>query len=600
MLTWTAYFESQPRADGSVQRGAVSIHLRDLPGRRGDGRGGYTGADIDFDLPLRFAEEVIAGDGALALALLERLPRDVPRPELVARVQRLEPRSNAAAGTRRVTAEVRVSNAGTAPSGVETHAAIYLRPRADDDFSPLAEAAAQQIAVPPLAPGESIGLLFDTLVPAHAAYLFLALDPGDVVRESTETAGSAAGKDVQWERLRFPSVNYRSIGVRREALDAGDGIVRRAVSTAGSAVVRFEGTGELPSSVGRGDRLVLAPARGGEVVAHVAAREGANRLRLQRPLEVSLPAARFVVRRAFNDIQSWETARQGDLVADERIEVGVLYADGPFRCRPVAESGCRVEGGELSSLATIDGSLTNAAHFMALTAADGQPHGASAGAGVVLDGEGMVRVGIRVRDDYTRIEGMELRGFGPGANAAAVSIERARHVRIERLLIHDFGAGDSTTAGVRAGVLGDFTLRNTIMHDGGTGVHVDRANASGAVENCTVLAMSGWGFREDAGLLDVRNSIAMANGEGDIQVARGVQAYNMSSDETAAGPGAMTARQPERQFRSVANGARDLHLRADAEASGAGARLFPAFATDVDGERRPVGVGQSWSVGADQ
>jgi hypothetical protein len=33
---------------------------------------------------------------------------------------------------------------------------------------------------------------------------------------------------------------------------------------------------------------------------------------------------------AYNDIQTWENARQGNLVSSEFVEVGVCYKDGPF------------------------------------------------------------------------------------------------------------------------------------------------------------------------------------------------------------------------------------------------------------------------------
>lgn len=132
------------------------------------------------------------------------------------------------------------------------------------------------------------------------------------------------------------------------------------------------------------------------MIGHVASREGANAVRLQQPIGATFTGAPFVIRRAFRDIQTWENAREGDLVAEQRVEVGVLYDDEP------------------------------------------------------------------------------------------------------------------SAAGLLAGTLGDFGIRNSIVHDGGTGVRIDRPNATGSVANCTVFAMSGWGVREGSGLLDVRNTIAMA------------------------------------------------------------------------------------------
>jgi len=323
-------------------------------------------------------------------------------------------------------------------------------------------------------------------------------------------------------------------------------------------------------------------------------------LSLQQPLGVSLTGVPFTIQRAFHEIQSWEDARQGDLVADQRVEVGVLYNDGPFRCRPAADPSCRFDGNRATAMATIDGSLTNARHYMALEVAKGQRHQARSGTGVVLDGEDAVKFGIRVLDHHTRVSGLAMRGFGGTRGAAAISVERARHVLLNDLLIHDFGDAQGSAAGILGGHLGDFTLRNSIIYDGGAGVRVDRPTASGSVENCTVLGMSGPGVSEGDGLLEVRNTISMDNGEGDFQVRRGAQGHNLSSDGSASGPGSITGRTPTRQFRSLVAEARDLHLRAGADAAGTGVVLYPAFRTDIDREARPVGRSASWSMGADQ
>ena len=600
VLTWTAYFESQPGIDGTVRRGAVSVHLRDLPGRQRDPKGGYATSDIDFELPLRFAEDVILNHEGLAIAVMNRLPVERPRAELVARVRRLETRSQASDPARALTMEVRVRNIGAAPMEAATRMALYLGAAAGGPRGAGADPAAQSKPVPQLPAGESVDLLFDVPVPAGRDFVSLVVDPGNLVAESTETGHGGADNNVQWQRLRFATVNYRSIGARRESLDAGDGPGRRAIGTAGSVAVRFEGAGALPENVGRGDRLVLAPGEAIEMVAYIASRDGPARLTLQQPLAAPLSGVAFTIQRAFHNIQSWEDARQGDLVADGRVEVGVLHDDGPLRCRPGTDSGCLFDGDRALAMATIDGSVTNGAHYMALTVADGQRHDGTSGSGVVLDGENTVRRGIRILDHYTRVTGLAMRGFGGPKGAAAVSIEWARNVLLDGLLIHDFDGPGGTAVGILGGKLGDFLLRSSIIYDGGTGVRMDRPTASGLVQNCTVFGMSGTGISEGDGLLNVRNTISMGNGEADFQIQRGSQDHNLSSDGSAAGRGSITDQAPARQFRSLTAEARDLRLRPGADAAGAGVVLYPAFRTDIDGELRPVGRSASWSMGADQ
>ena len=554
-LAWTAYLESQPGAGGGTRRGAVTVHLRNLPGRQPDGRGGYSTPDIDFELPLHFAEAVVLNRDGFATAVLERLPPETPRPSLVIQLRKVEARAVGAERTLTVTARLR--NAG--PGEAETPGAVslYLRTQAGAPSDAADEAAAERHTVPPLAPGESVEISFHVAVPGGREFFSIGLD------------GDGADGPVHWERLHFPTINHRSIGVRRHDLDGGDGHVRHVSGVAGGRVVRIEGTGRLPDNVGRGDALLLVSDGIEEVIGHVASRDGPDRLTLQRPLARTIRGAPFAIRRAYDDIQSWENDREGDLVGDGRVEVGVLYDDGVFRCR--RDAGCRFEGARAMAMATIDGSVTNAAHFMSLEPADGHRHGGSIGEGVVLDGEGIVKHDIRVLDHHTRLSGLALRGFGGHEGAAAVAVERARGVLLSELLIHHFGGG-GRAAGVAGGRLSDFTLRDSIVHDGrGVGVGIDHPSATALVENCTVVAVSGVGLREGSGLLDVRDTVSMANGGGDFQVRRGEQAHNLSSDDTASGPRSVRDRQPTELFGPVSRGDRDLRLRAGAEAAVGGA-----------------------------
>ena len=76
---------------------------------------------------------------------------------------------------------------------------------------------------------------------------------------------------------------------------------------------------------------------------------------------------------------------------------------------------------------------------------------------------------------------------------------------------------------------------------------------------------------------------------------------NLDANDGGCGPCAGPAGgAPEGQFRSLTVGARDLHLRAGADAAAAGIVLHPAFSTDIDGQARPVTRSQFWSMGADQ
>jgi hypothetical protein len=180
-------------------------------------------------------------------------------------------------------------------------------------------------------------------------------------------AGSAAATTV-----------IRSIGTNAGNLHA----IGMASVPISSTTVTF--TSPLPAqtavgAVGMGDVLVIQ----GETL-FIASYDSPTQVTLQSAATVdhSTPTTSFTVTRAFNTLQAWENARDGDLVGLNLMEVGVAYKDGTF-----------------AETLTIDGSTTDSSHFMHLTVAPGQRHNGTAGTGVVLDGQVADRLGIEVLND---------------------------------------------------------------------------------------------------------------------------------------------------------------------------------------------------------
>jgi RHS repeat-associated protein len=341
---------------------------------------------------------------------------------------------------------------------------------------------------------------------------------------------------------------------------------------------------------------VLDPEGGHRKVLYILSRDSATQVTVQTPATYDYSDVPYTIRRAYRSIQAWENARQGNLVADNRLEVGMLYNDGPFRCQPVEQAGCSFHERKPYALATIDGSRTDAQHFMWLTVAEGQRHQGIAGSGVVLDGEGTTKLGVRVRDHYTRVEWLELTRFRGADGAAAIEVEHAKHVLLAQLLIHDFDDRRASTVGIKGREQSHFTVRNCLIYDGdAAGIRTTERHGTATIENCTIVGMAQRGVYEDEGRYTVRNTIAMGNRRADFAVPWRRQAHNLSSDGTAQGPGSLPHKDPLAQFVALTPHFVDLHLRAGADAIGTGESLVASFNEDVDGDTR-FGA---WDIGAD-
>jgi uncharacterized repeat protein (TIGR01451 family) len=321
--------------------------------------------------------------------------------------------------------------------------------------------------------------------------------PGTFYAVGAQTAGSFSPATL--------AVNYRSIGTNGAVLHSAG-----TASVAAGATIVTLASASLPGNVGAGDVLTFtgAPAE----TLFVLSRDSATQLTLQGPATAAHVGQTYTITRAYTSLAAWETGRQGDLVGENRREVGVAYNDGPL------------PGG-----LTVDGSTTDPVHSIALTAAPGQRHLGRAGTGAVLDNGASLAPAIRILDEFVTVAWLEIKGgSGTGAHGIEIAapIGPANLVTVASNVIHDTG-GDGVRLGDPDGIV---DVVNNIIYGANYGIHfpVDmaadaRVNLySNTIYGCEAAAGPS-GVRSDvrqtSTRIDLRNNIAHSNANGDFGVS---------------------------------------------------------------------------------
>jgi uncharacterized repeat protein (TIGR01451 family) len=298
------------------------------------------------------------------------------------------------------------------------------------------------------------------------------------------------------------AVNYRSIGTNAAVLYAtGTGS-----AALGAAAVTFAGGASLPADIGVGDVLTFTGTP--METLYVLSRDSATQLTLQGPSASLHTGEAYTITRAYTSLAAWETARQGDLVGENRREIGVAYNDGPF-----------------TSGVTIDGSTTDPAHSITLTVAPGQRHLGLAATGAVLDNGASPSPAIRIVDEYVTVEWLDIKG-GSGLAAhgieVAAGIGPANHVTLANNVIHGTG-GDGVRVGDPDGIV---DIIDNVIYRTAYGIHfpVDMAaDARVNVHNNTIYGCTASGIQSDVRQttprIDLRNDIAHSNASGDFRVS---------------------------------------------------------------------------------
>ncbi len=282
------------------------------------------------------------------------------------------------------------------------------------------------------------------------------------------------------------------------------------------------------------------------------------------------------------------------------IEKAEVYADSPFQTGLI-----------------IDGSITDADHYMWLSVPPSERHQGQAGLGVVLDPINLGHV-IHINDAYTHIEGLEITGWPNqnGSNAWSGIYVEAGNALLENLLIHDDDAGGFSNSDADAinlkGMAGtqSVTIRNNIIYNIGRGaIHYEgTANIIVNIHNVNIYntgisagadGEGGINNNSTTATLNVINTLSLNSGSGNDFKNAGIYgdvSNNISSDFSAPGINSLTQVLAQNLFVSITPGSEDLHLNATGSAVDTGIDLSAQFIGDIDSEVR-TGL---WDIGADE
>ena len=327
-----------------------------------------------------------------------------------------------------------------------------------------------------------------------------------------------------------PIINYRSIGTNAGNLRTGTPTI---TISSGTATLSEEQTG----NIGIGDKITYALIDTVYITEKidnwnftVRAEDGSV------PSDVSDPKTVNFIERAYNALQDWEdplasNGRGGNLVSENRLEVGVCYKDGLFTSTD-------------PQVLDITGNTTDSNHYFVLTVAEGNRHDGTAGAtgtsNAMIDGENGGRKGIYIQNGQdVRIMWLELKNFSNAHYANGVEIGGVgSNVQLEYLLVHDFyDATANNCMGIKLSGSGNntMTVRNSIVYNGDyKGIAADDATDTVTIDNCTVYGVLGDGIDAEDTSVVIRNTISMNNGIIDFDLnGSTTQENNISSDATA-------------------------------------------------------------------
>ncbi|MGH9461100.1 MAG: LamG-like jellyroll fold domain-containing protein, partial [Vicinamibacteria bacterium] len=469
-----------------------------------------------------------------------------------------------------------------------------------------------------------------------------SLDLSDIDQFETGITESGAVSGVVHAQDTWSSGNvFYSVGTETANLMIGSPLI---TILGGDATLDIAQTG----NIGVGDEIVY----GAGAKAYIKSVISPSQFEVHDPRGGAPPNATnltvIAIRRAFNDLlTAIFNSGNANHIADFNLTPSGAGVNLTWVC--YNDNNVPIDIGASNN--PIDGYLTDPGHRITLTAAAGpqvvsgvsQRHTGIAGTGARLRATGSDGPMLIVNDDYVTVEWLELDGNRDS------SVDRRYGVRIEgsvtgitvrNLIVHDLQSGGGAS-GIALWQSDKVRIYNNFIYDivssspvaaqdAANGIVEETGSATDiAIYNNTVFKVrhsqltssaNAYGIAvKDLSDRFIENNIVL-----DVQVAGGGNAraycvftgtfngtelchtntpppaaatlqYNMSSDDTAVGPGSII-NESSGELINTADGTEDLHLVPGADASDVGTSLYGEFSNDIDGEPRFA----PWDMGADE
>ena len=429
--------------------------------------------------------------------------------------------------------------------------------------------------------------------------------------------------------------NLRSIG-NTAAYSTGSGT---CTATNGSSVVSCPGAGWQSANRGRGDRITIDGTD-----YQVLAVDSETQLRLRTPFTGTTGVGNkaYVMSRQFATMQAWEdcistgggacpyfTVADGNLVTGNRSEIGIAYEGTVFT------------GAGVNPILDIDGSTTDAAHTITLTADGSNRHFGLSNTGVVVNNGANSTRAIVIQDQFVTVEWLEVQD-GVGASATCIDYvpaNAANHAVIRNNLIKNCGSQSIRLSGPSTVFVAD--INNNVIYRGAReGIRVDSVLGTGTgsqvrIFNNTLLRNNAntaqpWTeistaerpnpyvvLRNNILVDDVQAPDATWNGSALCTNAANCDWWNAASGNNIVGDaapwgvpanwqadigpnprgaGVASATEASLSFVNTTATSENLHIQSGSSAWNAGSNLTGFVFGDIDA----VGRSAPWDVGADE